>query len=193
MGDILILDNYDSFTFNLVHSVQKFTSEKVVIIRNDKVRIEEIDEFDRIILSPGPGIPKDAGILKEIIRVYAPTKTILGVCLGMQAIAEVFGASLFNMKSVYHGVATPVNILDVSEILFRKLPPHFNAGRYHSWLVSKNNLPECLKITCEDTNGNIMAISHKNYDIKGVQFHPESILTEYGDTIISNWLHNHNT
>lgn len=188
MGDILLLDNYDSFTYNLVHSVQKFTAGKVVIARNDKINIEEAGRFERIILSPGPGIPKNAGILKEIIRRYAPEKNILGVCLGMQAIAEVFGGSLINLQSVYHGVATPVTVLDESDILFKKLPLHFNAGRYHSWVVSKNNLPECLKITCEDSHGNIMAISHKSYNVKGVQFHPESILTEYGDAIISNWL-----
>ncbi len=188
MDSILILDNYDSFTYNLLHSVQKYTTGQVVVARNDKITIEEVGKYNQIILSPGSGIPANAGILEEVIRCYAPTKKILGICLGMQAIAEVFGASLTNLEKVYHGIATPVNITDGSEILFKNIPLHFNAGRYHSWVVSRNNLPKCLNITCEDVNNNIMAISHATYNVKGVQFHPESILTEHGDAIISNWI-----
>lgn len=188
MGSILILDNYDSFTYNLLHSVQKFTSERITIARNDKISLQDIGLFDRIILSPGPGLPKDAGILTDVIKTYTASKKILGVCLGMQAIAEVFGGSLSNLQHVFHGVATPVSVIISEELLFADIPDNFNVGRYHSWVVSKHDLPECLQITCEDSLGNIMALRHTEYNVRGIQFHPESILTEYGDKIISNWL-----
>ncbi len=184
---VLIIDNYDSFTYNLVHLVQSILNEKVDVIRNDKLDLEAIDQYDKIILSPGPGIPDEAGMLKEVIRKYASSKSILGVCLGLQAIAEVFGAQLINLSEVYHGLATEIQIIK-EDRLFKNASEYFLGGRYHSWIVSRDNLPECLEITAIDSENNIMALSHKTLDVKAVQFHPESVLTENGDQMIRNWL-----
>lgn len=184
---VLIIDNYDSFTYNLVHLVQSILNEKVDVIRNDELDMNDIVKYDKIILSPGPGVPDEAGMLKEVIQKYAPTKSILGVCLGVQAIAEVFGANLINLKEVYHGLATEIQVTS-NESMFKNVSEKFLAGRYHSWIVAKENLPECLEITAEDSEGNIMALSHKSFDVRGVQFHPESVLTVNGDRMIRNWL-----
>jgi anthranilate synthase component 2 len=188
MKKILVIDNYDSFTYNLVHYIEKLTNIHPVVCRNDEINLDYVSGFDKILLSPGPGIPVEAGICLDLIREYAPEKSILGVCLGHQAIAEVFGGKLINLSQVYHGLATPVTIIDHSDPLFRGLPTSITAGRYHSWIVARENLPGCLTITCEDENGIIMGITHKQYDVRGVQFHPESVLTEYGIEIIRNWI-----
>jgi anthranilate synthase component II len=185
---ILILDNYDSFTYNLVHLLEQFPGNYLDIIRNDKITVEEVNKYDKILLSPGPGIPSEAGILLPLIKKYASSKSILGVCLGHQAIAEVFNGNLFNMDKVMHGVATETTVIDEDENLFKGIPRKFMTGRYHSWAVDKASLPDCFKITAVDGNQDIMAISHKQFDVKGVQFHPESILTENGKKIIENWL-----
>lgn len=185
---ILLLDNYDSFTYNLRHLLLECDAD-VDVHRNDRITLEEVDAYDKILLSPGPGIPSEAGILLPIIKKYAPTKSILGICLGHQAIAEAFGGKLENLPQVFHGVRTNIRIEDSNEPLFRNMDNVFPVGRYHSWVVSKDSLPGCLQITatdCED--GMIMAISHKQYDVRGVQFHPESILTENGKKMIENWL-----
>lgn len=184
---ILVFDNYDSFTYNLVHYIEKVSDAQVDVFRNDKISIDEIGKYDKILLSPGPGLPSEAGILIELIKKYASTKSILGVCLGQQAIAEAFGGTLDHLPEVYHGVAMPINVL-VEDSLFDKLPSKLNVGRYHSWSVNKENLPEELEVTAVDDLGNIMALRHKNYDLKGVQFHPESILTEHGLQMIENWM-----
>lgn len=184
---ILILDNYDSFTFNLVHLVEKITGETVSVFRNDKMAIAEIEKFDKIILSPGPGIPSEAGILLDVIKTYAPSKSILGICLGHQAIAEAFGGSLTNLTKVFHGVSTPVTVTH-STALFDDLPASFEAGRYHSWIVNEKDLPGSLEVTSRDAEGNIMSLQHKNFNVQGLQFHPESILTPLGETILRNWL-----
>lgn len=186
---ILVFDNYDSFTYNLVHVIRKLGYNDVEVVRNDKIALEEIGAYDKIILSPGPGIPSEAGILLDVIRRYAPDKSILGVCLGEQAIGEAFGATLDNMEEVFHGVATPVRITGPSP-LFRGLPDRMEVGRYHSWIISRDNLPEELAVTATDEAGNIMAVSHKRYDVHGVQFHPESVLTPHGEKIIENFLNN---
>jgi len=182
---IIVIDNYDSFTYNLVHYLEELGS-KVTVKRNDEVEIKEIEEFDKIVLSPGPGIPDEAGLLKEIISFYSGSKSILGVCLGHQAIAEVFGADLINLKKVYHGVATNINITKEDPI-FKNLPNPLKVGRYHSWVV-KEPLPDELEVLALDENGQIMALKHKSLDIRGVQFHPESILTESGKSLLKNWL-----
>lgn len=187
---ILVLDNYDSFTYNLVHYLEDITGERPDVFRNDKIKLEEINNYDKILLSPGPGLPNEAGILCDLIRKYAPTKSILGVCLGLQAIGEVFGGKLENLDNVYHGVATPVHVLEKKEKLFSGLPANFDVGRYHSWVVSKNNLPDCFEKTAEDDNGQIMGLTHKEYDVRGVQFHPESIMTEHGKEMMRNWVNN---
>jgi anthranilate synthase component 2 len=187
---ILVLDNYDSFTYNLVHYLEEILGERPDVFRNDKIKLEEINKYDKILLSPGPGLPKEAGILCDLIREYAPKKSILGVCLGLQAIGEVFGGELENLENVYHGVATPVKVLDKNEKIFSGLPENFEVGRYHSWVVSKNNLPDCFEKTAEDDNGQIMGLTHKKYDVRGVQFHPESIMTEYGMDMLRNWVEN---
>jgi len=184
---ILVFDNYDSFTYNLVHYLEKVSDAKVEVFRNDKISLEEISHYDKILLSPGPGIPSEAGILLDVIKEYAPKKSILGVCLGQQAIGEVFGGKLKNLDSVYHGVATEMEIVK-EDILFKGLPKKFKAGRYHSWVVDENNFPNELEITCKDENGFVMGLCHKKFDVRGVQFHPESILTEYGLEIIENWV-----
>ncbi len=188
MEKILILDNYDSFTYNLVHYVEANSNYEVDVYRNDEISIDEVDNYKTIILSPGPGLPKDAGILKEVIRKYASTKKILGVCLGMQAIGEIFGGTLINLNKVFHGVATPLTVTDKSDLLFKSLPAKFNIGRYHSWLISNDNFPEELNITSVEENGQIMSLTHKQHQIYGVQFHPESILTDYGKQMITNFL-----
>ncbi len=187
---ILVLDNYDSFTYNLVHYVNDFNGFAVNVIRNDKLTLDDTAEYDGIILSPGPGLPADAGILTSVVEHCREKKRIFGVCLGMQAIAEVYGGSMLNLSSVFHGVATPVKITQPPHYLFKKVPSVFEAGRYHSWVVNPQNLPEALKIEATDNMGNIMALSHREIDICGVQFHPESILTPLGKTIIKNWLDN---
>jgi anthranilate synthase component 2 len=184
---ILVFDNYDSFTYNLVHLVEKLTNQKVTVVRNDQIMLEEIAAFDKIILSPGPGIPSEAGLLLPLIKQYAASKSILGVCLGHQAIGEAFGAMLENLSTVYHGVATPIKI-DNTNYLFNGLTDTIEVGRYHSWAISNKNLPDILKVTATDENGLIMAIEHTSYDICGVQFHPESVLTPNGETVIKNWL-----
>ena len=186
MKKILVIDNYDSFTYNLVHYLEDLDCE-VTVKRNDKLLIEEVEAFDKIVLSPGPGIPDEAGLLKEIIETYAPTKSILGVCLGQQAIGEVFGGSLENLDNVYHGVATNVTQSVDDEVLFKGLDKTFEVGRYHSWVVSID-LPDSLEATSFDENGQIMSLRHKVYDVKGVQYHPESVLTPNGKTILKNWV-----
>ena len=188
MKKILVIDNYDSFTYNLVYYIEKLTGVRPSVFRNDEISLENVSEYDKILLSPGPGVPIDAGICIELIKKYAPTKSILGICLGHQAIGEAFGGEILNLSDVFHGVATPVSIKDGSESLFLNIPASFIGGRYHSWVVGRDNLPECLKITCADENGIIMGISHKSYDVKGLQFHPESVLTEHGMDIMSNWV-----
>lgn len=188
MKKILVIDNYDSFTYNLVHQIEKHTGEYPAVFRNDEIAVEEVGRYDKILISPGPGIPSEAGICLEVIRKYGSNKSILGVCLGHQAICEAFGGKILNLSSVYHGIASPVKIKITDDPLFGNLPSIIMAGRYHSWVVSKKHLPECFKITCEDENGIIMGISHSKYDVKGLQFHPESVLTEYGEEIIKNWI-----
>jgi anthranilate synthase component II len=185
---ILVLDNYDSFTYNLVHYLEELAGIEVDVFRNDQITIKEATAYDKIVLSPGPGIPDEAGILKALILELGPTHSILGVCLGCQAIAEVYGGSILNLTKVYHGVATPVMVQDDGEILFHSLPSAFLAGRYHSWVVNEQGLPDTLQITARDGQNQIMGLRHKTYDVRGVQFHPESILTEHGKTIIKNWL-----
>ena len=186
---ILVLDNYDSFTYNLVHIIEEILDKKIDVYRNDEISIEEVGKYDKIILSPGPGIPDEAGILKEVIKTYASSKSIFGVCLGEQAIAEVFGGELNNLSEVHHGVSSKMFVTK-DDLLFNEMGEEFEGGRYHSWIVSKKNFPECLKVTCEDAEGEIMGIRHKEYDVSGVQFHPESVLTENGAKIIENFLKN---
>lgn len=184
---ILVIDNYDSFVYNLVHYLEALDCE-VTVKRNDRFSLEEVEEYDKILLSPGPGIPEEAGLLKEVIKKYAGSKSILGVCLGQQAIGEVFGGSLENLRQVFHGVATTATLLVNDEPLFKNLPPEIEIGRYHSWVVAKKDFPPMLEITSTDSNGQIMSLRHREYDIRGVQFHPESVLTPYGKEIIKNWV-----
>jgi len=203
---ILVFDNYDSFTYNLVHLVQKIINDRVDVYRNDQIPLEKVKEYDKIILSPGPGLPCEAGLLLPLIKEYVSSKPMLGVCLGHQAIGEAFGGTLVNLSSVYHGVATPVKIVkrqtsNVKEKnnsrftshvsrnnLYEGLPDQLEVGRYHSWVVSKEDFPEELEITAEDDNGYIMGLQHKTYNVQGVQFHPESVLTPMGEKIMRNWL-----
>ena len=212
---ILVFDNYDSFTYNLVHLVEKILHQKVDVYRNDQIHLEKVKEYDKIILSPGPGIPGEAGLLLPLIKEYASSKSILGVCLGHQAIGEAFGGKLVNLSEVYHGVATAIRIVSressnvsremgvgngqsavggrnssliTHHSLFKNLPDVFEAGRYHSWIVSDENFPKELEVTARDENNFIMALQHKTYDVQGVQFHPESVLTPLGETILRNWL-----
>ena len=201
MPRILVFDNYDSFTYNLVHLVEKLLHQKVEVYRNDQILLEKVKEFDKIILSPGPGIPVEAGLLLPLIKEYASSKSILGVCLGHQAIGEAFGGELVNLSTVYHGVSTPVKILQRAsgdqrgqnetlpgKDLFEGMPDGFEAGRYHSWVISEEGFPEELEVTARDEKGYIMALRHKNLDVQGVQFHPESVLTPLGERILKNWL-----
>jgi anthranilate synthase component 2 len=185
---ILVFDNYDSFTYNLVHLVEKLITDKVEVFRNDEIPLEKVAEYDKIILSPGPGIPSEAGMLLPLIKEYAAKKSILGVCLGHQAIGEAFGGKLVNLSTVYHGVATSCKLENNSCRLFKGLPEKISVGRYHSWILSDENFPAELEVTARDENGYIMALQHKDLDIKGVQFHPESVLTPDGETILRNWL-----
>ena len=186
---ILVIDNYDSFTYNLMHAIKKITGLPVIVCRNDEIKLEDIDEYDKIILSPGPGIPSEAGLLLDIIKEYAPSKSMLGVCLGHQAIGEVFGGKLHNMNKVLHGIATPISVEKRSSILFNNIADSFEAGRYHSWIVEKDNLPDCLEVTSVDGEGLIMSMKHKEYDVEGVQFHPESVLTPEGEKMLKNWIY----
>ena len=215
---ILVFDNYDSFTYNLVHLVEKILHQKVDVYRNDQIPLEKVNEYDKIILSPGPGIPEEAGLLLPLIKEYAPSKSILGVCLGHQAIGEAFGGKLINLSTVFHGVATPIRVVtcelsvvndqlsDDNKVvslttdysphtgpqspndLFKGLPDELEVGRYHSWIVSDENFPEDLQVTARDSNNYIMGLRHREYDVQGVQFHPESVLTPMGEQIMRNWL-----
>lgn len=184
---LLVLDNYDSFTYNLVHLIEKVSDSSFDVIRNNKIQLADISKYDKIVLSPGPGLPKDAGIMPELIKQYGSSKNILGVCLGMQAIGECYGAKLKNLETVMHGIATPIHILQ-DDFIFNNCPKSFNVGRYHSWVIDSINLPSSLIISAVDKNNNIMAIKHQQYNVRGVQFHPESILSEYGEQIIKNWV-----
>lgn len=184
---ILVIDNYDSFVYNLVHYLEEFDCE-VTVKRNDKFSLDEVENYDKILLSPGPGIPDEAGLLMELIQEYAASKPIFGVCLGQQAIAQVFGGKLENLSKVFHGVATKATIISENEALFKGIEKEFEIGRYHSWVVSKEDFPEILEITSEDENGQIMSLRHRFYNVCGVQFHPESVLTPDGKKIIKNWL-----
>jgi anthranilate synthase component 2 len=192
---ILVFDNYDSFTYNLVHLVEKIIGERVDVFRNDQIPLDNVRTYDKIILSPGPGVPSEAGLLLPLIKQYASSKSILGVCLGHQAIGVAFGGRLINLTKVYHGVASPVNILEqkknisfVNADLFNGINTGFMAGRYHSWVIDPEGFPDTLEVTATDASGHIMALRHKKYDILGVQFHPESVLTPSGEVIMRNWL-----
>lgn len=185
----LVFDNYDSFTYNIVHTLRQLGISPDVV-RNDKIDLEDIEQYDKIVLSPGPGIPTEAGLLMPLLDRYASTKSILGVCLGHQAIGQHFGAKLRNLSKVYHGLQTPINITVNDDYLFDGLPQNINVGRYHSWVVDADGLPPELEITAADENGEIMALRHRKLDIRGVQFHPESILTPDGIKIIENWVKN---
>lgn len=183
---IIIIDNYNSFVYNLSHLIKEFGVE-VTVKRNDQFKLEDIEDFDKILLSPGPGIPEEAGLLMDVIRTYAGKKPILGVCLGEQAIGEVFGGKLTNLDDVFHGIQSQIK-LTVSDYLFEGLPSKIQVGRYHSWIVDKNSLPDCLEVTAVSEEGYIMALRHKTLDIRGVQFHPESVLTPDGKQILYNWI-----
>jgi anthranilate synthase component II len=188
MSKILIIDNYDSFTYNLVHYVKDFGMHEVDVFRNDKITLDEVDAYDGIILSPGPGLPSEAGNLLPIIRKYSSKKRIFGVCLGQQAIGEVFGGSLYNLSEVYHGVSHEIELLQPQHYLFGGMPNRILGGRYHSWMVNRDGFPDCLNVTAVDDQNRIMALAHKTFDVCAVQFHPESILTPNGKEIIFNWL-----
>lgn len=185
---ILILDNYDSFTYNLVHMVEKITGNYPAVFRNDEISIEDVNNYDVIMLSPGPGIPDEAGILKDVIKTYAGVKPIFGVCLGLQAITEVFGGKIINLDNVFHGVATEMRVSDLSAIIFKDVPETFLAARYHSWAATDENFPEEIQVTARDEDGLIQAIEHKIFPISAVQFHPESILTDVGEQLLRNFI-----
>jgi anthranilate synthase component 2 len=189
---ILVIDNYDSFTYNLVHYLDnlKKDNDTIDVYRNDKINLESIKQYDKLLISPGPGIPDEAGISKSLINEYAATKSILGVCLGHQSIGEVFGASLLNMDKVYHGIGTPIKLIKTDDPLFKNIPAEFEGGRYHSWIIDNAGFPDSLEITAVDNHNRIMGIRHKEYDVRGVQFHPESVLTKPGIDIMKNWLTN---
>ena len=184
----VIIDNYDSFTYNLSHLFKELGAS-VTVVRNDKFRIEDLEQFDKIVLSPGPGIPSEAGLMPQVIKTYAGRKPILGICLGHQAIGEAFGAKLLNIGNVVHGVATPAH-LTAQDYLFEGLASDLEVGRYHSWVVDDKDLPQCLEVTSRSDDGYIMSLRHREFDIRGIQFHPESVLTPQGKTIINNWLNN---
>jgi len=190
MKKILVLDNYDSFTYNLVQYVEEMSGIRPDVFRNDEITVADAAQYDKILLSPGPGLPRESGILCDLIRELAPTKSIFGVCLGLQAIGEVFGGKLENLSRVFHGVATTMHVRKFDELLFLEIPETFAAGRYHSWVVSKQGLPDCFDLTCEDDEGQIMGLTHKKYDVRGVQFHPESVMTEHGKLMVKNWITN---
>lgn len=186
---ILMIDNYDSFTYNLVHMLEAFDGISVVVKRNDQLTLDDAIPFDKIVLSPGPGIPSEAGLMPEIVRAFAETKSILGVCLGHQCIGESFGGTLLNIDVPIHGKATPIEVIEPSEILFKDLPRRFSVGRYHSWVVQRDGFPAGeLEVTAVDDAGNVMALRHKRLNVRGVQFHPESILTEHGKKMLENWI-----
>lgn len=189
---ILVFDNYDSFTYNLVHLVEKITHCKVDVYRNDQLDLQQVNDYDKIILSPGPGLPTEAGLLMPLIREYASSKSILGVCLGHQAIGEIFGGKLINLDKVFHGVATPIKVEKYTAgngpDVFKNMPETFEVGRYHSWVVSEESFPQELEVTAKDDNGFIMGLRHRSYDVQGVQFHPESVLTPLGERLLANWL-----
>jgi anthranilate synthase component 2 len=187
-SQILVIDNYDSFTYNLVHYIEKITNKRPDVFRNDEISLDEVGKYNKIVLSPGPGVPSEAGIIIDVIKKYAPTHCILGVCLGHQAIGEAFGGELINLDKVYHGLATKIKVLETNDPIYKGLPSEFNVGRYHSWVVARQKLPSCFKITSEDETGMIMGITHKEYRVYGVQFHPESVLTEHGMKMMENWL-----
>jgi anthranilate synthase component 2 len=184
---ILVLDNYDSFTYNLVHII-KALDFSVDVVRNNKISLEEVSKYDKILLSPGPGIPDEAGIMKQVIKEYASTKSILGICLGHQGIAEVFGASLYNIPKVLHGVTSVATVIDTNEYLFKNVSENFQATHYHSWAVVADSMPGDLKVTAVNTEGLVMALRHATCDVRGLQFHPESIMTPEGPKMIENWL-----
>lgn len=183
---IVIIDNYDSFTYNLSHLVKELGAE-VAVVRNDQFELSDLESFDKIILSPGPGIPSEAGLLLDVIRTYAGRKPILGVCLGHQAIGEVFGGQLMNLGEVFHGVATPCHLMQ-RDYIFEGLPDDVTVGRYHSWVVDASTMPDCLEITSLSDEGQVMSLRHKDFDIRGIQYHPESVLTPDGKTILKNWI-----
>lgn len=183
---VVIIDNYDSFTYNLSHLVKELGAE-VTVVRNDQFHLEELEQYSKIILSPGPGIPSEAGLLLDVIRTYAGRKPILGVCLGHQAIGEVFGAKLENLSDVFHGVATPCHIV-ADDPIFSGLERDITIGRYHSWVVSREDLPDCLEVTAESDEGQIMALRHRELNVRGIQFHPESVLTPDGRKMLQNWM-----
>jgi len=185
---ILVLDNYDSFTYNLVQYIERVTGEVVEVFRNDRITVEEAGRYDKILISPGPGIPVEAGITLDLIRRWGSSRSILGVCLGHQAIAEAYGGSIYNLPTVYHGVAGQMKQVVTGDYLLEGIPVDFDAGRYHSWVVEPRTLPEELEVTVENDEGYIMAIRHRVHDVRGVQFHPESVLTEYGGRMILNWV-----
>lgn len=185
---VLVIDNYDSFVYNLVHLLEQLGCTDVTVRRNDKISLEEVQPYDKILLSPGPGIPLEAGIMPDIVREYAASKSIFGVCLGHQCIGEVFGGTLVNMGRVCHGQGLPTQVIKEDELLFQGMPQTFLSARYHSWMVQKEGLPDEIEITAVDDEGRIMALRHKGYDVRGVQFHPESVLTEHGAIIVRNWL-----
>ena len=184
--EILLIDNYDSFTWNLVH-ICRDLGHHVTVVRNDRIALEDVGKFNRILLSPGPGVPDSAGIMKDVIRTYGPSHRILGVCLGLQGIAEVYGGTLHNLPEVLHGVTSTVSVMDQHDPLFTGLPPSFRITHYHSWVVDTTAVPPELKITAT-SGGHIMAMSHKDFEVHGVQFHPESVMTEYGSQLIRNWI-----
>ncbi len=184
---ILVLDNYDSFTYNLVYILREL-HDNIEVHRNDKITLEEVADYDKILLSPGPGIPSEAGIMPDLVRTYAATKSILGICLGHQCIGEVFGASLENMPEVLHGISDKAIVRDSHELLFKGLPTEFQVGRYHSWSVLTDTIPAIMTITAIDEQNRVMALTHKTYDVRGVQFHPESVLTEHGKLMLQNWV-----
>ena len=189
VGTVLVIDNYDSFTYNLVHLINELGYEAEVW-RNDKFELADVAKYDKILLSPGPGIPEEAGLLLDVIKTYAPTKSIMGVCLGQQAIAEAFGGSLLNLGRPMHGIATPINVLDKEELTFKGCVEPIEVGRYHSWVVNTADLPESLIVTSTDKDGQIMSLRHQTLDVRGVQFHPESVLTPTGKQMMKNWLDN---
>jgi anthranilate synthase component 2 len=188
MKPVLVIDNYDSFVYNIVHMIRAITGIDPVVKRNDAITVDEAAAFDRILLSPGPGIPEEAGVMPQIVRDLGPSKQILGVCLGHQCIGEVYGGRLTNMVEVCHGRGIATDILDSDELLFQGVPSPTVTGRYHSWMVSREGLPECLRITATDGEGRIMALRHTEFDVRGVQFHPESVLTADGTRMMQNWL-----
>lgn len=185
---VAVIDNYDSFTYNLVHYLEDLGAE-VTVFRNDEFDLEDLASFEKILLSPGPGIPDEAGLLKEVIKTYDKTKDIFGVCLGLQAIGEIYGGKLTNLDTVFHGVATKISITN-DDFIFDNLPQKFEVGRYHSWVVATENLPDSLIVTSIDENGEIMSLKHQYLNVRGVQFHPESVLTPNGKQILENWLKN---